>query len=39
MTGQDAEQREFDDFTSYCARIEGAVSVTSYVRRDENEKI
>ena len=37
MTGQDAEQYEFDSFTSYCARIEGSVSVTSYVRRDENE--
>src|SRR5690625_6912944 len=38
MTGQDAEQREFDDFTSYCARIEGAVSVTSYVRRRSEER-
>src|SRR5690625_749256 len=36
MTGQDAEQHEFDSFTSY-SRSEGMVSVTSYVRRDENE--
>jgi len=36
MIGQDAEQYEFDSFTSY-ARREGMVSVTSYVWRDENE--
>ena len=36
MTGKDAERYEFDSFTSY-SRGEGMVSVTSYVRKSENE--
>lgn len=36
MTGKDAERYEFDSFTSYSSR-EGMVSVTAYVRRNEDE--